>query len=239
MKPIDTLRKFNTLKGLKKDIKLLNRYIWRISRKNIIKQYLSNNKIKKLHLGSNISLLDGWLCSDLVPATKKSIFLDVTQRFPFEDNTFDYIYSEHLIEHLSWQDGLEMLSESLRVLKNGGKIRIATPDLKIFIDLYSRKNDKIAEDYIHWITDSFVSDVDIYSPIFVINNIFRKWYHQFIYDDELLSSALNHVGFINIQKYECNMSDDVNLHNVEQHGTNVGNDEMVNYETLILEASKS
>lgn len=44
---------------------------------------------------------------------------------PFEDNTFDYVYASHVIEHL--QDPINFFSECIRVLKPNGKILIMAP----------------------------------------------------------------------------------------------------------------
>ena len=109
--------------------------------------------------------------------------MDATKPFPFKSATFDYVYSEHMIEHVSWLDGLAMLKESYRVLKPNGKIRIATPDLKVFIDIYCGENRSRDLDYIKWITDRFLNEVDIYEQGLVVNNVFRNWHHQFIYDE--------------------------------------------------------
>ena len=103
-------------------------------RKSKIKRYLSKNITKKLHIGCGRKTRSGWLASDLFP-NKEVIFLDATQRFPFKEHTFDYIFSEHMIEHIDYFDGRKMLQECSRVLKPGGKIRIATPDLKKYLSL--------------------------------------------------------------------------------------------------------
>lgn len=56
---------------------------------------------------------------------------DVTQGLPFQNNEVDGVYSEHFIEHLSQTDGIGFLRECRRILKPGGTIRIATPDLEV------------------------------------------------------------------------------------------------------------
>ncbi|GAI02629.1 unnamed protein product, partial [marine sediment metagenome] len=53
---------------------------------------------------------------------------DVTQRLPYDDNNVDLIFSSHLLEHLSREDGAKFLKECARVLKPNGVIRISTPD---------------------------------------------------------------------------------------------------------------
>jgi len=45
----------------------------------------------------------------------------------FEDETFDYVVSEHFVEHLSTQDLLTHLTEVRRVLRVGGSYLISTP----------------------------------------------------------------------------------------------------------------
>jgi predicted SAM-dependent methyltransferase len=56
----------------------------------------------------------------------------------FEDNTFDYIFSEHMIEHVDHDGAVAMLRECYRVLKPGGTICMATPDLAVIVGLLAR-----------------------------------------------------------------------------------------------------
>ena len=49
-------------------------------------------------------------------------------KLPYDDETFDIVYHKSLIEHLV--DPSNLMSESIRVLKSGGKIVILTPDWK-------------------------------------------------------------------------------------------------------------
>jgi predicted SAM-dependent methyltransferase len=77
----------------------------------------------------------GWLNTDYEPELPIVMHLDASQRFPFREATFDYIFSEHVIEHISYWDGMKMLAECFRVLKGSGKVRISTPDLAFLVDL--------------------------------------------------------------------------------------------------------
>lgn len=55
---------------------------------------------------------------------------------PFEDETFDLVYHKSLIEHLASPDNL--MKETFRVLKPGGRIVVLTPDwvsqIKVFYE---------------------------------------------------------------------------------------------------------
>lgn len=69
-------------------------------------------------------------------AFRHARYLDVRRRFPFAGETFDCIYSSHMLEHLSPRDASRMLCECRRVLKPGGVLRIAVPDLDRIIAAY-------------------------------------------------------------------------------------------------------
>lgn len=71
--------------------------------------------------------------ADLFPETfdqrigVKCVAADLAARFPFEDESFDYVLSSEAIEHLP--DQLAMLRECARVLRPGGKLFLTTPNL--------------------------------------------------------------------------------------------------------------
>lgn len=235
---LNKLRRIKTLVGIKKDVKSLHNIILKHKRKKAIKDYFHNHLILKLHLGSNKTIMNSWLCSDLVPQNNQSIFLDVTEKFPFRDNSFDYIFSEHLIEHLTQEEGLFMLQESYRVLKVNGRIRIATPDMETIIRLYSERRENFGEEYIKWSTDHFTTYHSGYDPVVVVNTLFHEWKHQFLYDFNFLKNKLSECGFKDIERLEVSLSNDANLLNIEKHHENVGSFEMVKFETLVVEAVK-
>ena len=57
-----------------------------IGRNKKIRKYLHNRKLKKLHIGCSYASRDGWLPTDLSPRSNSVIYLDATEKFPFEDN---------------------------------------------------------------------------------------------------------------------------------------------------------
>ncbi len=50
------------------------------------------------------------------------------ERLKYNDNTFDFIFSEHFFEHLFMDEAVELLRECHRILKPHGVIRIVVPD---------------------------------------------------------------------------------------------------------------
>jgi predicted SAM-dependent methyltransferase len=216
--------------------------LWRSSRgfgrtdKAIIGRYLSTRVIRKLHIGCGDHLLEGWLNADLFPRSADVLHLDSTEPFPFDDEQLDYIFSEHMIEHISYAQGLQMLSECHRVLKKNGRIRISTPSLAFLIDLYRANESGLQAEYIRWATGQFVKSAPCSHATFVINNFVRDWGHQFIYDEEILSASLRTAGFSEITRHELNQSEHEALRNLENEERMPQG--FLRLETMTLEATK-
>ena len=218
---------------LKKIYILIIKIISLILTKIIITRYLKNNEVKKFHIGAGTRKIKDWLNTDI--GNKKIMpVIDVTKRFPFNTNTFDYVFSEHMIEHINYHDGIKMLNESFRVLKSNGKIRISTPDLQFLIDLYLDKNNQHQNDYIKWSCKTYqLSEGSITE---LINNYFHSWGHQFIYDKKTIESTLNKAGFTKIEFFKINESNNVELRNLENDTRLPEN--FLQLESLTVEATK-
>jgi predicted SAM-dependent methyltransferase len=201
--------------------------------KFMINKYLKNNEIKKLHIGAGNRKIKDWLNTDI---GNKSIMpvVDVTKKFPFNTKTFDYVFSEHMIEHIKYQDGVKMLKESFRVLKSNGKIRISTPDLQFLIDLYSNEKDQLQKDYIEWSCKNY--QLTEGSIIEVVNNYFQSWGHQFIYDKNTIENTLKAVGFTKIEFFKINESNNLDLKDLENDKRLPKN--FLQLESLSVEATK-
>lgn len=200
--------------------------------------YLRSASPKKLQIGAGPSFTDGWLVTDIAPPRLKVGYLDATKRYPFPDASFDYIHTEHMIEHVPYLGGVAMLKECRRILKPGGVIRVATPDIKVLLDLYYHRDHAEARRYIRWITDLCLPHAPNYDPLFVINNAVRAWGHQFFYDAQLLTDTLSRAGFVDVRQYRPGESEIAALQGIEQHGINVGAEDINQYETMVLEARR-
>ena len=213
-------------------IRLISNYIL-VYRLN---KYSKLNEILKLQLGCGKGLFDDWFNTDRTSKNNVS-FLDVTLPFPIKDNYFDYIYSEHLIEHLEYHEGIHMIQECYRVLKPGGRIRIATPDLQFLINLCNHKKTPIEKLEIKRIVDCYYSDINIYDYGFVINNFFYNWEHKFIFNFNILKEIISSNGFVNIVRCKVGESNDKNLQFIESHGDIIG-DKHNELQTFVIEAIK-
>lgn len=86
----------------------------------------------KLNLGCGTELIPGFINLDIRPLSGVDIVCDA-RKLDFEDNYFDEILANDLLEHFPRMDTLSILTEWNRVLKSGGKFILRVPDLdKIF-----------------------------------------------------------------------------------------------------------
>lgn len=205
-------------------------------RKIMHNYFSSSGDVKKLHIGCGDRVLSGWLNSDYYTKSGNIIHLDATKAFPFKSQQFDYVFSEHMIEHISYLDGQNMLMEAFRVLKPGGKLRISTPDMSFLIDLYRTDRAKLQNEYIEHSTNKYISYAPFYDATFVINNYVRAWGHKFIYSEKVLRHSMEKAGFKEIARFSVNESQDENLSNLENVDRKPAG--MIKMETLVLEGAK-
>jgi len=199
--------------------------------------YLAESTCPRLAIGVWRNSLEGWLNTDLNPVGPNVVRLDVTKPFPFDNDVFHYVASEHMIEHVSFSEGRQMLVESLRVLKPAGTIRIATPDLERYIQLFNPELSPIQTQFVDSMVKMFMPDALPAYPTYLLNNLFYSFGHQAIYSFALLSAVVLDVGFEDIRAYAPGISDCELLRGIEMHGKAVG-DHINNYETMVLEARK-
>jgi len=109
---------------------------------------------------------------------------DLKYGLPFPDESVDFLYSSHLLEHLFRDDAAGLLKEAYRVLKKGGSIRICVPDLEYAISLYQGGDKTKALSY-------FFSAANF-------NERFDN--HKYMYDFDLLKSLLMEAGFAGIER---------------------------------------
>jgi len=225
----------HAVNGFRQDLRFQitkRQYVYR--RPGVISTYLASHPVKKLQLGAGPVGLDGWLNTDLRPRHANDIFLDARDPFPFDDATFDYIFAEHFVQDLPYQITKSMLRECCRVLKPGGKIRLAVPNLWSFANLCGGNRTEPFQSHIRWYVDNYFSGADGYAGGFVVNNLMREV--QFLFDPETLRLALEKGGFDAVVECPVGHSDDEHLRNLESHGKVLGCEAVNQFETLVMEA---
>ena len=212
-------------------------YRTRIKDPGVIRDYLESHSVRKLQLGAGGNDPTGWLNTDIEPVGKE-VYLDATDRYPFPDGSFQYVFSEHMIEHVRWEAAVAMLKESYRVLAVGGKVRIVTPNLTKFVQLLSGGVDAEAKPYImaklrlHGWPETPVTEA------FIFNRQVRDWGHEFLYDAATLRKSLELAGFKQITEYRIAEKTDPVFQEVEMRTRDAGSDLWVvnNWEAMAFEA---
>lgn len=186
---------------------------------SITHKNLQNTDSLKLNIGCGNVKFPDWVNIDIEPGA--DLVVDVRDGLPLNDNSANFIYNEHFIEHLKLEDGEKSIKEFYRVLEKGGVLRIATPDLDYTIKKYL--DDWKNQDWLTWPAYEYIKTRGL-----MINVSMREWGHKYLYNEEDLSNLLKSAGFQKITKHELNKSDYPELANLETRKDS----------KLILEAQK-
>jgi predicted SAM-dependent methyltransferase len=92
--------------------------------------------MKCLNLGCGRRFHPDWTNIDFTSTGEGVIAYNLTKGIPQPDNTFDIVYHSHVLEHFSKTQSKSFLQECHRVLKPGGTLRIAIPDLEQIAKVY-------------------------------------------------------------------------------------------------------
>jgi predicted SAM-dependent methyltransferase len=101
--------------------------------------------VRRLNWGCGEWPEPGWLNSDVKDTPGIDIVADVRTGLPLDTDSIDYIVSIHALPELPYPDLVPALTELRRVLKPGGILRLALPDLERGIAAYQRGD----ADYFH------------------------------------------------------------------------------------------
>ena len=202
----------------------------------IVNRYMRENSVRRLQVGAGLNNLSGWLNSDIEPIPGQ-IYLDVATTFPFEDGIFQYVFGEQLIEHLSYDQAAIFLSESRRVLKPGGKIRLSTPNLEKLIRLFDSEKSPIQNTLLDYQIDRWSLPRTLSRETVVMNLFFSAWGHRFLYDPSSLTAMLREAGFVSVVQRRLGESEDADLRGIDQHWKS-GGKPLDEYTSMFFEATK-
>ncbi|HEX3107510.1 MAG TPA: methyltransferase domain-containing protein [Thermoanaerobaculia bacterium] len=174
----------------------------------------------KLHVGSGPVLLEGWINVDNQPYRGIDQVLDIREGIPYSD--LEYIFAEHFIEHLAYDDAMKFLRDCRRALGDGGVLRLTTPNL----------------DWV-WMTQYHLGQwsqpSEAVRDCFWMNKAFRGWGHQFLYNAQTLTECLHDAGFATIERCAYGESRHEALRGVEHHEKYLDSPELPHL--IVVEAS--
>lgn len=154
--------------------------------------------MQRLEIGpGNSPLGDGWKVLDYVDGPNVDfVAMWGKERLPFEDNTWDYIYASHVLEHIPWHDAVDALKELHRVIRKGGQVEIHVPDFGKIVREWYLKGRKGAwgrfDDHMHWLNARiFGISLGEHNP---------AKHHLAVYDLGSLKRTLQMAGFTELKR---------------------------------------
>lgn len=167
--------------------------------KLLISNYLTLNSLRGG--GGNINIINADFFSHLKfykhYKTKKPQWqLDFRYPFKCDDDCFDGIFSEHVLEHFYIDDARQILQECYRILKPDCVLRLSIPDLSYSINSYlESKKDKnnayFGAEYVRLLTQEYL--------------------HLSVWDYDRLAYELGSVGFSDVRSCVFRQGSDKNL----------------------------
>jgi predicted SAM-dependent methyltransferase len=153
-----------------------------------IGRLLSAGRPLRLHLGSGGHPLEGWVNVDVL-GMEPDVYWDLRQGIPFPDGSAEAVFLEHLIEHFTLADGLDLLDECHRVLVPGGIVRVGVPDFGRYLVSYATDGE-------------FVERLRPGRPtrLLAVAEVALGHGHRSVWDAETLERVLSECGFVDARR---------------------------------------
>jgi SAM-dependent methyltransferase len=136
---------------------------------------------------------------------------DVTRKLAFPDASLDAVFTEHVIEHIPFEDAIGFFAEVHRVLKPGGIVRTVCPgvdrviepidfekDGKPYLDYLARKTLKREDAALKAIG---ISGIEFDPQPFYLRSVFMLHHHRFIWSVRLMTQVLEALRFSDAKGY--------------------------------------
>lgn len=159
-----------------------------------------------LNLGSGPVTYEGWINADEY-AFKRTLRerrfrpewrLDITRPWKCEDDYWDGIFTQHVLEHVTYSEAVFVLQECFRTLKPGCWIRISVPGIRKYVDFYEGRN-----------SGGFFSQFP--HRALAISFFTQMHYHKSAWDGDLMTNVLRDIGFRNVREVEHGQGTDARL----------------------------
>jgi predicted SAM-dependent methyltransferase len=142
-----------------------------------------------LNLGCGERPIQGWVNADLPRLSfqdQPNWMLDATRPWRCPSDTFGGVFTEHTLEHVTYEGADHILRECYRTMKVGAWIRIVTPDIRKYVALYAGHRDGTFSQFS--------------SPAHAISSTTQNHGHRSVWDAPLFIDRLSKIGFRNARE---------------------------------------
>jgi predicted SAM-dependent methyltransferase len=149
-----------------------------------------------VNLGCGTDVRDGWINIDSAPRAGVKAH-DIRQGLPFFNNSIDYIYASHVLEHLDYSVASKLIDECHRALLPGGVVRLVLPDVPRLLADYVRGDVSDWQGFTQFVC-SAIPGVEEPQPIDYVNAIIfnvARDPHRYVWDVPRLCDVLLAAGF--------------------------------------------
>jgi predicted SAM-dependent methyltransferase len=145
----------------------------------------------RLNLGSGTVPLAGFVNVDaLSDAPGVDVVADISQPLPFDDASVDLIYAVHLLEHFATDEVPGLLADWRRVLRVGGKLLVAVPDLDLIARTLIDREGWFTPPHNPWVGALYGGQKDQYD------------FHKTGFTAPWMASLLHDAGFGNVRRVQ-------------------------------------
>jgi predicted SAM-dependent methyltransferase len=163
-----------------------------------------------VNFGCGPRILNGWINLDINRADGIDVVWNLKFGMPFPDNSCTALFGEHVIEHISKEDGEKLLRECHRALEPGGVLRLSTPDAGLYLRSYAGDREFLRH-------PSF--DRPAETAMDRINTMMREdGGHLWVYDAESLMKLVESAGFKSVAQKAFNESAHPKMQGIDSEG---------------------
>jgi predicted SAM-dependent methyltransferase len=172
----------------------------------------SEQGLVKVNVGAGVANLNGWINTDV--GSRLSMYLDLTKPWPVSPRSIDRIYGDNVIEHFPLHVCRSVLRYCWEALKDGGSIRLATPDVERTARAYLEDPQLTAAHLDRHRRHGYPAEHAV--DMLRVTYAYHGHHLGFCFDWASLSAELAKAGFGDIRRYEAGQSDDVLFRCLEQ-----------------------
>lgn len=130
---------------------------------------------------------------------------NIVNSCPAPTNSLRGVYTEHLLEHVSFEDCQKVLQDFWRALRPGGVLRVVIPDAGLYTSLYCQSLTSTSVQF------PYQDRYNGLTAMMHVNRIFRAHGHQYAYDYDTIKRQMEQAGFIKIKREDYRVGRDPHL----------------------------